>query len=494
MMHRKTPREQSKNVITTPVIWLLTIIIAVAVIIIAIAQSQHKRHDALDSISDKYHMAVCDLSLQLIIAIEDTHALTRDQNKNIKAPSSRQQTRKDLASSQLIIQSIVQQISAIHDLYAPSSLDSEHTQLNNAHANVQAKLKSFKNGQFTDTLYIGTTLTSLRSSAQKLYDSHQLVYLVLQDKITTLQHKTKRIVLLIMLILVIIAVISVTFLYKKLSKAVEHLDKIKNDLMKERDFSTSFLDTAPLIILLLDSNGNIVYVNPYFEKLTGYCLAEIKGKSWITTFLPERDQQKIQLLLEKTIQDIPVDCNINPILLKNGEERFIEWYARTAGHEDNRIEGVLSIGLDVSKRLKDEQQIIEQARIIDQVHDSVISTDLDGIILNWNKGAEKQSGYSRNEMIGKHISLLYPEEAAHRAISVRNALGSAGVPWERMSAMGWGEHRPVMANNVGKGTAANRRVEIFLVNSTSADFTTADAPVEIDTYEAPASTGIDPTK
>ena len=81
--------------------------------------------------------------------------------------------------------------------------------------------------------------------------------------------------------------------------------------------------------------------------------------------------------------------------------------------------------------------------------------------------------------------------AAHRAIAVRNALGNAGVPWDRMSAMGWGEHRPVVANNVGKGTAANRRVEIFLTPATTADFTTADVPIEVD---APASTGIDPTK
>ncbi len=106
-------------------------------------------------------------------------------------------------------------------------------------------------------------------------------------------------------------------------------------------------------------------------------------------------------------------------------------------------------------------------------------------------------GHTDDEKPGANTRRNHPTNmhlAAHRAISVRNALGSAGVPWERMSAMGWGEHRPVMANNVGKGTAANRRVEIFLVNSTSAEFTTADAPVEVDTYEAPASTGIDPTK
>lgn len=107
-------------------------------------------------------------------------------------------------------------------------------------------------------------------------------------------------------------------------------------------------------------------------------------------------------------------------------------------------------------------------------------------------------GHTDDEKPGSNTRRNHPTNmhlAAHRAISVRNALGNAGVPWDRMSAMGWGEHRPVVANNPGKGTAANRRVEIFLVNSTESDFSTADVQVDaIDSYEAPSTRGIDPTK
>jgi chemotaxis protein MotB len=107
-------------------------------------------------------------------------------------------------------------------------------------------------------------------------------------------------------------------------------------------------------------------------------------------------------------------------------------------------------------------------------------------------------GHTDDEKPGANTRRNHPTNmhlAAHRAISVRNALGNAGVPWDRMSAMGWGEHRPVVANNVGKGTAANRRVEIFLVNSTEADFSTADVDTAVDTFDAPSTPArIDPTK
>jgi PAS domain S-box-containing protein len=44
--------------------------------------------------------------------------------------------------------------------------------------------------------------------------------------------------------------------------------------------------------------------------------------------------------------------------------------------------------------------------------DAVISKDLGGIILSWNEGAERIYGYTAEEMIGRHISTLTPEDRA----------------------------------------------------------------------------------
>lgn len=63
-----------------------------------------------------------------------------------------------------------------------------------------------------------------------------------------------------------------------------------------------------------------------------------------------------------------------------------------------------------------------------------------------------------------------------RAISVRRELTTMGVPAGRVQAAGWGEHRPVVANNPSGGTAQNRRVEIFLLEGGSFSGTTDMAP------------------
>jgi PAS domain S-box-containing protein len=54
-----------------------------------------------------------------------------------------------------------------------------------------------------------------------------------------------------------------------------------------------------------------------------------------------------------------------------------------------------------------ELQLQEQAQVLDQVHDAVIATDLEGRITRWNKGAERLVGYAAEEVLGSHIGLLY---------------------------------------------------------------------------------------
>ena len=53
-----------------------------------------------------------------------------------------------------------------------------------------------------------------------------------------------------------------------------------------------------------------------------------------------------------------------------------------------------------------------QAQMIDQVHEAVITTDLDCRVQTWNPGAQKLFGFSEEEMMGKAVSLLTPPEKA----------------------------------------------------------------------------------
>src|SRR3989338_5530240 len=50
------------------------------------------------------------------------------------------------------------------------------------------------------------------------------------------------------------------------------------------------------------------------------------------------------------------------------------------------------------------------AAIIESSDDAILSTTLSGVILSWNKGAEKIYGYTANEVIGRSIDLIVPSD------------------------------------------------------------------------------------
>ncbi len=57
--------------------------------------------------------------------------------------------------------------------------------------------------------------------------------------------------------------------------------------------------------------------------------------------------------------------------------------------------------------------------IIESSEDAIISKSLDGIIVSWNRGAEKLFGYSATEVVGKSILLLFPAERVDEEQDIR---------------------------------------------------------------------------
>ncbi|MBN2610719.1 MAG: response regulator [Bacteroidales bacterium] len=95
---------------------------------------------------------------------------------------------------------------------------------------------------------------------------------------------------------------------------------------------------------------------------------------------------------------------------KSRSEKWVRNIGRGKFSDDEEMTEIFGTIQDITFIKESENIIRRQAQIVDQVHDSIITTGLDGNITWCNKGAEHLHGYNMDEMTGKHISLLVPME------------------------------------------------------------------------------------
>ena len=142
-----------------------------------------------------------------------------------------------------------------------------------------------------------------------------------------------------------------------LAQRVEELEKQSEQLLDDRDKLKAITETAQVIILELDTQGQIVCFNPYMEAISGYRLEEVKGQDWFTTFLPDCDYDKIRNLFKETLNNIQTKWNINQIVAKDGRKIIIEWSEKILKDKNGTVTGLLAIGQDVTYRKHTEEKL-----------------------------------------------------------------------------------------------------------------------------------------
>jgi PAS domain S-box-containing protein len=111
------------------------------------------------------------------------------------------------------------------------------------------------------------------------------------------------------------------------------------------------LNNVELVVVGLDHNGNVEYINPFCLELTGYEAAEVLGQPWFETFLPKSRQRPVREVFQELIDQEFHAHYQNPIVTKGGEERMIAWNNTQLRNLQGEVTGTMSIGEDVTERV-----------------------------------------------------------------------------------------------------------------------------------------------
>jgi PAS domain S-box-containing protein len=174
-------------------------------------------------------------------------------------------------------------------------------------------------------------------------------------------------------------------------------------------------------VITTDTEGRINYLNRVAESLTGWSHAEAFGKPLESVFkivneatrLPV-ENPAIRALREGVVVGL---ANHTVLIDKQGNEKPIDDSAAPIRDEVGKISGSVLIFRDVTAQRLAERERAGQlitartlASIVESSDDAIISKSLDGIIQSWNAAAERLFGFTSEESIGKHISLVIPAD------------------------------------------------------------------------------------
>jgi PAS domain S-box-containing protein len=180
-------------------------------------------------------------------------------------------------------------------------------------------------------------------------------------------------------------------------------------------------------VISTDATGRVSFMNPVAERLTGWTLAEARGRSLSEVFhiVNELTRETVESPVEKVLREGGVVglANHTVLVRRDGSETPIEDSGAPISDEAGRVNGVVLVFHDVSERRKLEVERALLAAIVESSSDAIIGKTLDGVITSWNAAAERMYGYTTEEAVGSHISFIVPPELSGELADIIARLG-----------------------------------------------------------------------
>ncbi len=171
----------------------------------------------------------------------------------------------------------------------------------------------------------------------------------------------------------------------------------------------ALIDSSDDAIISKTLDGVITFWNRGAERIFGWTAAEAVGRH-ITLIIPEERHAEAGEVLARIRRGERVDHFETIRVARNGHRLNISLTVSPIKDDAGRIVGASKIARDITPQRQGEITQARLAALVDSSDDAIISKTLDGVITSWNAGAERIFGWTAAEAVGRHITLIIPDD------------------------------------------------------------------------------------
>ncbi len=192
---------------------------------------------------------------------------------------------------------------------------------------------------------------------------------------------------------------------------------LEKEIERSRDFLENILESLGHGIAVVDREFRILMCNKAYAEMCDLKKEEIIGRKCyeVAHFRewPCAEERESCPVLEVFSTGRPAKV-VHEHRTKKGRKFYAEINAYPLKNDKGEINRVLEVVSDITERHELEKKLRETGDFLNNIvkssGDAIIATDLEGRVTFWSQGAEDMFGFTAEEIMGRSIYDLYPEE------------------------------------------------------------------------------------
>lgn len=247
--------------------------------------------------------------------------------------------------------------------------------------------------------------------------------------------------ILILAIAICLSFIVLAVVYYFIYREVRERKRTEEALNQERNFISTVLDTVGALVIVLDTQGQIVRFNQACEQITGYSFDEVRGRYFWNLFLLPEEVESVKAVFKQLLTGRGFLEYENYWVMKDGSRRLIAWSNTFLKDYEGSVEYIVGTGIDITDRKRAQQHLTAQYAATRVLAESATTGEatrqiLQGICesLGWDLGeiwmVDQQANVLRFLDMWHKASLEVEEfKALNRQTTFTPGIGLPGRVW-----------------------------------------------------------------